>query len=63
MTYSFGRALQSSVLTTWMGKKENVEAAQTVLKDRCQACSDAALGKYKGGQGSSTSDYVANYVY
>merc|ERR1711912_115005 len=23
MTYSFGRALQSSVLTTWQGKKEN----------------------------------------
>merc|ERR1711988_682104 len=48
MTYSFGRALQSSVLTTWMGKKENVKAA---------------LGKYEGGQGSTQSDHVANYVY
>lgn len=27
MTFSFGRALQSSVLTTWNGKKENFDAA------------------------------------
>lgn len=63
MTYSFGRALQSSVLTTWMGKEENVKAAQTRLYERCQAASQAALGKYEGGQGSTQSDYVANYVY
>lgn len=63
MTYSFGRALQSSVLTTWMGKKENVKAAQDRLFERCQAASTAALGKYEGGQGSTQSDYVANYVY
>lgn len=63
MTYSFGRALQSTVLSTWKGKKENKEAAQKVLYERCEACSAAALGKYEGGQGSSDSDYVANYVY
>lgn len=63
MTYSFGRALQSSVLTTWMGKKENKEDAQKRLYERCQAASQAALGKYEGGQGSTQSDYVANYVY
>jgi len=63
MTFSFGRALQSSVLTTWKGKKENVEAAQKILFERCQASSQAALGKYQGGQGSTDSDYVANYVY
>ena len=27
MTFSFGRALQSSVIKTWAGKEENVEAA------------------------------------
>jgi fructose-bisphosphate aldolase class I len=63
MTYSFGRALQSSVLTTWGGKEENVKAAQDRLLSRCQASSDAAKGEYKGGAGSTESDYVANYVY
>lgn len=63
MTYSFGRALQSSVLTTWAGKEENVEAAQARLLDRCGAASKAALGKYEGGSGSTQSDYVKNYVY
>ena len=63
MTYSFGRALQSSVLTTWAGKKENVKAAQERLLERCAGSSAAALGKYEGGQGSDKSDYVANYVY
>ena len=63
MTYSFGRALQSSVLTKWAGKEENVEAAQGILLERCGAASTAALGKYEGGSGSTKSDYVANYVY
>ena len=63
MTYSFGRALQSSVLTTWAGKKENWDAAQKRLADRCAASSAAAKGEYEGGAGSTESDYVANYVY
>lgn len=63
MTYSFGRALQSSVLTTWAGKKENWEAAQKRLAERCEASSAAAKGEYEGGAGSTESDYVANYVY
>jgi len=63
MTYSFGRALQSSVLTTWAGKKDNWDAAQKRLAARCEASSDSAKGEYKGGAGSTESDYVANYVY
>ena len=63
MTYSFGRALQSSVMTIWGGKDENWKAAQDRLLDRCGACSSAALGKFEGGSGSTESDYVANYVY
>jgi len=27
LTFSYGRALQSTVLKTWLGKPENVEAA------------------------------------
>ena len=34
LTFSFGRALQASVLNTWQGKKENVQAAQTELMKR-----------------------------
>lgn len=63
MTYSFGRALQSSVMTIWGGKDENWKAAQDRLLDRCGACSSAALGTFEGGSGSTESDYVANYVY
>jgi fructose-bisphosphate aldolase class I len=63
MTFSFGRALQSSVLTTWAGKKENVKAAQDRLYERCEASAASAKGEYKGGAGSTQSDYVANYVY
>lgn len=63
MTYSFGRALQSSVLTIWGGKDENWDKAQDRLLDRCSAASKAAKGTYEGGTGSDQSDYVANYVY
>jgi len=31
LTFSYGRALQTSVLKAWMGKTENVGAAQKVL--------------------------------
>jgi len=31
LTFSYGRALQSTVLKVWQGKKENVEAAQKAL--------------------------------
>lgn len=63
MTFSFGRALQSSVLKIWGGKAENKEAAQKRLSERVVACSQAAKGVYEGGAGSTDSDYVQNYVY
>lgn len=63
MSFSFGRALQSSVLKLWDGKDENKEAAQARLVERSKACSESALGKYTGGAGSTASDYQANYVY
>jgi fructose-bisphosphate aldolase class I len=34
LTFSFGRALQASVLSAWQGKKENVAAAQQELLKR-----------------------------
>lgn len=63
LTFSYGRALQSSVMKKWAGKKENVEAAQAILLERASANGSAQLGTYKGGSGSKESDFVANYRY
>ncbi|XP_030375822.1 fructose-bisphosphate aldolase-like [Scaptodrosophila lebanonensis] len=49
LTFSYGRALQASVLKAWGGKKENVKAAQKELLQRAKANGDASLGKYKPG--------------
>lgn len=43
LTYSFGRALQNEALTTWVGKQENVEAAQKAFFERCKKVSAARL--------------------
>lgn len=64
LTFSYGRALQASVLSAWQGKKENVKAAQQELINRAKANGQAALGQYKGGLGGSgKSLYVANHAY
>lgn len=49
LTFSYGRALQASVLAAWQGKAENVARAQQELLKRASANSAAALGKYTGG--------------
>lgn len=36
LTFSYGRALQASVLSTWKGNKDNIKAAQEVLLKRAQ---------------------------
>lgn len=48
LTFSYGRALQSSTLKTWAGKPENVAAAQDILVKLAKANSEAQLGKYTG---------------
>ena len=66
LTFSFGRALQGSVLKAWQGKTENVAAAQAALLVRAKANSEANLGTYQGGAGgagASESMFVANYSY
>lgn len=66
LSFSYGRALQASCLKAWMGKKENVAAAQKALMERAEANSLANLGKYEGGAGgasASESLIVKNYVY
>ncbi|KAJ3326516.1 hypothetical protein HDU76_012861 [Blyttiomyces sp. JEL0837] len=66
VTFSYGRALQATVIKTWAGKKENVAAAQKALLVRAKANSEATLGKYvsSGSAGSaSESLYVKDYKY
>merc|ERR1712045_984089 len=63
LTFSYGRALQQSVLKTWLGKAENVAAAQAALLERARANGNAAKGLYEGGSGATESTYVANYRY
>jgi len=66
LTFSYGRALQQSCLKAWLGKDENIPAAQAVLAARAQANGLASLGKYAGGAGgdaANASTFVKGYVY
>jgi len=66
LTFSYGRALQQSCLKTWLGKTENVAAAQEALLARCRANSMANLGKYKPGMEKSLDakgTFEAGYKY
>lgn len=46
LSYSYGRALQHACQKTWLGKKENVKAAQAAFIKRCKLNSLASLGQY-----------------
>jgi len=66
LSFSYGRALQASVLKAWGGKAENLDAAKKALLERAKANGEAQLGKYQGGAGgadAAASLYVANYRY
>ncbi|ORZ31568.1 fructose-bisphosphate aldolase [Catenaria anguillulae PL171] len=66
LTFSYGRALQATVIKTWAGKKENVKAAQEALMVRAKANWEASQGKYAGGaagKGASESLYISDYKY
>ena len=67
LTFSYGRALQGSVLKAWAGKRENAAEAQKQLMIRAKANSEAATGKYTGsgaaGAAASSSLFVAGYTY
>ena len=66
LSFSYGRALQASCLKAWMGKDDNIPAAQAELLKRAKANSEANLGKYEGGAASaaaSESLHVKSYVY
>jgi fructose-bisphosphate aldolase class I len=49
LTFSYGRALQASVLKAWGGKKDQVIAGQKELINRAKANGNASMGKYVAG--------------
>ncbi|KAK3587069.1 hypothetical protein CHS0354_014939 [Potamilus streckersoni] len=66
LTFSYGRALQASVLQAWQGKNENVAAAQQELIKRAVSNGHASLGQYKGDASSlaaGKSLFVAKHAY
>jgi len=66
LSFSYGRALQASVIKTWGGKPENVVKAQEVYEARARANGLAALGKYTGDAATdlaTASLYEKNYKY
>jgi len=48
LTFSYGRALQASVLSAWNGKPENIPAAKQQLIKRAAVNGLAAKGQYAG---------------
>ncbi|KAM7536973.1 hypothetical protein Aperf_G00000076445 [Anoplocephala perfoliata] len=66
LSFSFGRALQASVIETWRGRRENIVAAQNELLKLAKANSEAALGKFDGKlelAAGEQSNYMANHAY
>lgn len=62
LTFSYGRALQASVLQAWAGKKENICGAQQELMKRAKANGLAAQGKYEAGSIPTFSGDKSLYV-
>ncbi len=63
LTFSYGRALQSSVLAAWKGERANREKAQEALIVRARANGQASGGVYEPESGKSASLHEENYVY
>jgi len=67
LTFSYGRALQASVLRAWGGKDDQIKAGQGELLKRAAANGEAAVGKYTRGScvgfAASADLYVKNHQY
>lgn len=67
LSFSYGRALQNSVVKAWGGKPENVAKAQELLLARAKMNYDATLAQYdpvhESKDFSDESTYVKNYSY
>merc|ERR1712050_130597 len=53
VSFSYGKALQKTCIATWLGKAENVGAAQKALLNRSKANSEACKGAYVKGSCAS----------
>lgn len=62
LSFSYGRALQATVLKTWGGKPEQIEAAQQALLFRAKQNGQATLGK-AAMEAAGQSLYVKDYKY
>jgi fructose-bisphosphate aldolase class I len=47
LTFSYGRALQTSALVTWNGEAQNVAAAQRAFTHRARMNALAATGEWR----------------
>ncbi|XP_064113030.1 fructose-bisphosphate aldolase-like [Macrobrachium nipponense] len=67
LTFSYGRALQASVLRAWGGSDDRVKNGQEELMKRARANSEAAVGKYERGscQGyaGDTGLFIKDHAY
>lgn len=45
LSFSYGRALQNSALSAWLGKSQNLEIAQNAFYNRAKINSQARYGK------------------
>ena len=66
LSFSYGRALQHSVLKAWQGVRGNNGIAQKMLLFRASMNSAAALGKYdraKDNDSERESLHVRDYKY
>ena len=52
-SFSYGKALQKTVIVTWMGQDENRRKAQNALLNRARANGEATKGAYKKGSCAS----------
>ena len=65
LTFSFGRALQASVLKAWSGKADQVKAGQAEFLKRAAANGAASKGEFTGSSivAGRRSLFVANHQY
>lgn len=66
VSFSYARALQNTVLKTWQGRPENMEAGQKSLLVRAKANSLAQLGRYTAEGESDDAKkgmFVKGYTY
>lgn len=65
LTFSFGRALQASVLKAWSGKADQVKVGQAQFLKRAAANGAASKGQFAGGSSvaGGQSLFVADHQY